>query len=182
MNSRQRRKLFEQVAARDGLRCQVCNRVGTHLTLILDHRNNIPNDNQLDNLQLLCRRDNYLKNPRRSKNKYVVDQRELSQPRAASAEFVKNSVSEPLFCHFIDATMREDDRILYEEAINSGAQVAGISPVTAKRYLDKLCSKAGPYQVIYDDLADAKFVELKRGPVNLGPHLIGGPKGPKDEA
>jgi len=29
--------------------------------------------------------------------------------------------------------------------INSGAQVVGVSQITAKRYLDKLCSSAGIY-------------------------------------
>ena len=122
-----------------------------------------------------------MKNPRCCRPKIPLDARELAQPRITSAEFLKNTKAEPLFCHWLDNTLRKEDRILYEEAINAGAMIAGCSPVTAKRYLDKQTSMAGPYQVIYDDMADAKFVEFKRGPINLGPNLLNDSKGPDTE-
>jgi hypothetical protein len=172
LNSRQRRKLFEQLRARDGERCNVCKRFGNCNTLVVDHRDNNPDNNGLSNLQLLCRRHNYTKNPRGSKPKMVLDSRELAQPKITSAEFLKNTKSEPSFCHWIHRILRKEHRIPYDDAINSGAQMAGCSPVTAKRYLDKLTSSVGPCQVFYDDEAGATFLEFKTGPVGLGPNLI----------
>jgi hypothetical protein len=172
LNSRQRRKTYEQLRARDGERCNICKRFGNYRTLVVDHCDNNPDNNNLTNLQLLCRRHNYVKNPRGSKAKVRLDARDLAQPKISSAEFLKNTKSEPLFCHWIDRILRKEHRILYEDAINSGAQMAGCSPVTAKRYLDKLTSSVGPCQVYYDDEAGATFLELKTGPVGLGPNLI----------
>ena len=37
--------------------------------------------------------------------------------------------------------MDEHGKLEERDLINSGAQIIGISPVTAKRYLDKMCSR-----------------------------------------
>ena len=181
LNSRERKKSYERLKARDGERCNICKRFGSHNTLVVDHRDNNPDNNDLLNLQLLCRSHNYLKNPRGSKAKIVLDSRDLAQPKITSAEFLKNTKSEPLFCHWIDKTLRKEHRILYDDAINSGAQMAGCSPVTAKRYLDKLTSSVGPCQVYYDDEAGATFLEFKTGPVGVGPNLINESEEPESD-
>lgn len=180
-NADQRRELFDRLKVRDGARCNICKRYGSRDSLVIDHIDNNPGNNDLSNLQLLYRRHNYLKDPRGKHPVIVLDGRELSLPRPASAEYLKSVRSEPLFCHWLDKLLRSEDRILYDDAINGGAQIAGCSPVTARRYLDKLVSCAGPYQVVYDDLADAKFVQTKGGSTRFGSDLIVDDQGPDAE-
>jgi len=54
-----------------------------------------------------------------------------------------NLSSEPLFRKFIMHEINERKQIPETELINSGAEDVRISPVTAKRYLDKMCSERG---------------------------------------
>lgn len=53
--------------------------------------------------------------------------------------------------------------MLLHEVINGGAEAAGCSPVTVKRYLAKVCSKIGLYEIFLDELGDVNKVRFKNG-------------------
>jgi len=61
------------------------------------------------------------------------DQSELEVSRAR----------EPIFRKFVCHQINEGKSIPEQELINSGSEHCGISPVTAKRYLNKMCSSMG---------------------------------------
>ncbi|MGY5146515.1 MAG: hypothetical protein ACW9W4_00715 [Candidatus Nitrosopumilus sp. bin_7KS] len=58
-------------------------------------------------------------------------------------ELQKSSRLEPLFRTFVFHEINEFNEISEFQLINSGAEDIGISPVTAKRYLNKMCSNRG---------------------------------------
>ena len=60
-------------------------------------------------------------------------------------EIMINKAKEPKFIIYTKETIDEHGKWEEKDLINSGAQVVGVSQITAKRYLDKLCSSAGIY-------------------------------------
>ena len=53
---------------------------------------------------------------------------------------------EPLFRRFVAHEINDRGVVPERELINSGAEHVGVSPVTTKRYLDKMCSLFGIFQ------------------------------------
>jgi len=167
MNSRLRISAYELCKDRDGEKCNICNEPGTPLTLIVDHLDNNDKNNPKDgsNWQLLCRRHNYIKNPRRKKSIRIHTSLMRSDTRDQStAEMQKNAQAEPMFRHWIVEQIRhsKDKRIRKDEAINGGAEYASCSPETIrKRYLPKMLSSVGML-FIYDDASVGEtFITLK---------------------
>ena len=62
------------------------------------------------------------------------------------SELQVNRVKEPNFKEYVHQRVGEGGRIPQSDIIHSGAEHIGISPITAKRYLDKMCSSAGTLQ------------------------------------
>jgi len=62
MNGVTRKKLFPLIATRDGEYCRCCGALPDERQLVIDHKDNDNSNNNLTNLQLLCRTCNYLKN------------------------------------------------------------------------------------------------------------------------
>ncbi len=60
--------------------------------------------------------------------------------------YKKSQRSEPLFKSFVLHEINELSEVSEYDLINSGAEDVGISPVTAKRYLNKMCSSRGILQ------------------------------------
>ncbi len=54
-----------------------------------------------------------------------------------------NRTKEPQFKKYVAHRINENDSVQEKDLIYSGAEHVGISPVTAKRYLDKMCSSTG---------------------------------------
>ena len=67
MNSRTRQISYEYLKLRDGEYCRICGVSDENKLLIVDHIDNDTSNNTPKNLQLLCRRCNYNKNPRQVK-------------------------------------------------------------------------------------------------------------------
>jgi len=141
MNGPTRKKLFQILVKRDGQYCKCCGGLATENTLVIDHKDNISANNDLSNLQILCRRCNYLKNPRRPVDMCVSEEESPDQ-----SELTVNRTKEPIFRKFVYHQINEGKPIPEQELINSGSEYSGISPVTAKRYLDKMCSSIGIFQ------------------------------------
>ena len=126
------------MAERDGEYCRGCTALPHEKSLVLDHRNNNPKDNKPENLQILCRRCNYTKNPRGP-----LDLRESESKFEAKSELEISRAKEPLFKEYAHQRVDEDKQVPQDDLINSGAELVEISPITAKRYLDKMCSSTG---------------------------------------
>lgn len=142
MNGQTRKRLYIDISKRDGEYCKCCGALGSERQLVVDHRDNNNYNNSLDNLQLLCRTCNYIKNPRRPFDLCVITDKSSTSLKISRSK-------EPEFRKYIYDKLdenggREKDVGLGKRTlINGGAETVGISPVTAKRYLDKMCSIAG---------------------------------------
>ena len=134
MNSRTSKKVHKKLAEQFGDVCNFCGRSSTEYQIIVDHRDNDNSNNDMNNLQLLCRRCNNIKNPKGTVDKCV------SEPKT---ELQINRSKEPQFRRHVYEEINKHQSVDPEVLINSGAELLGLSPVTTKRYLDKLCSKSG---------------------------------------
>lgn len=153
MNSRTRSRLYKILVERDGERCKICNKWGNAHTLVIDHIDNNNSNNQMWNLQLICRSDNARKNPRGPSKRKVqspvcVSVSEIDKPKANSAEFDRNRKSEPIFRRWIYFEVRRGRRITYDEALDNGAERSGCSQEAIKRYLKKLTCDSGPLRLV----------------------------------
>ncbi len=156
MNGPTRKKKYKHVAKRDGEHCRRCGALHTEKQLVLDHKDNNNNNNDVDNLQLLCRSCNYLKNPRRpldlSESEFVSEM-DLS-------EIEINRTKEPLFKKFVCHELNELGEVPENGLNYSASEDIGISPVTAKRYLNKMCSSRGILERVIR--AKTVFVRYKK--------------------
>lgn len=159
MNSRTRAKLYPIIAERDGEFCRNCKIPTTEKQLEIDHINNYNSDNRLENLQLLCRSCNYIKNPR----KEPVDNLCASvceEERPLPPEMRENRRMEPRFRRWIFQKVLSLGNVRYEEALNAGAEYVGASTETVKRYLRKMTSSTGMYEV-RNDAQGYPYIHLK---------------------
>ena len=138
MNGNTRKKKFDKVSKRDGPYCRNCGALPSEKQLVLDHVNNDPTNNILENLQLLCRRCNYLKNPRRP-----LDLCESEGESSDPSELEVSRLKEPGFRKFVCQQLNEHGKTPQKDLIDSASEELGISPVTGKRYLDKMVSSRG---------------------------------------
>lgn len=144
MNGRTRLKKYQILTKREGDYCKHCRISGNMRPLVIDHIDNNNSNNHMDNLQLLCRTCNYNKNPRRPVD--TVCESGSLEP----TELQINRTKEPQFKRILAQMINEskDNKIPEKEIINSCAEILELSPVTIKRYLDKVCSSAGIYRRI----------------------------------
>ena len=146
MNGPTRKKKYSFVSARDGEYCKSCEALSSERELVLDHKDNNNSNNALENLQLLCRKCNYLKNPRGP-----VDMCVSESASQIPSELEVNRTKEPQFKSNIARYINEKEFWEEKDLINSCAEKLGLSPVTIKRYLDKVCSSEGIYRRIDSD-------------------------------
>jgi len=146
MNSRTRRRWYRLLAKRDGLVCKFCQKSPPEVKLVIDHKDNDNSNDHPSNLQLLCRRCNYLKNPRRpfdvsvskSERIGVNSQRELDVNRNKEPQFREYAITK------LDKEGRHDE----DDLIFSAAEKLSLSPTTTRRYLSKMCSSEGKLERI----------------------------------
>ncbi|MGI0022982.1 MAG: HNH endonuclease signature motif containing protein [Nitrososphaeraceae archaeon] len=138
MNGNARKKLYRLLVQGYGPFCRICSVSDQEYQLVIDHIDNDNANNSSNNLQLLCRRCNYLKNPRRPDDLCVRDERDLTRPIMR----LKND-KEHEFREFVKEEINKKEIIPYRDLLNAGAEYMDISPITSKRYLDKMCSSVG---------------------------------------
>jgi len=148
MNGQTRKKKYALLAREDGEYCRCCGLLPSEGQLVVDHRDNNNYNNSRENLQLLCRRCNYMKNPRGPLAPCESESENESDCDVERTEISINRTAEPMFKKSVYQMINENDHkpIPEKELINSGSELVGISPVTAKRYIDKMCSHAGVLQ------------------------------------
>jgi hypothetical protein len=139
MNSRTRKKLYDFLCKRDGEYCKGCGKLPWEGQLVVDHKDNNNSNNSPENLQLLCRACNYMKNERRKDADEPLDMCVSSKNESIKI----NRSREPKFREFVYGNIDVDGSIDYDDAIYSGSEIIGVSPETTKRYLRKMCSRGG---------------------------------------
>lgn len=170
MSKQQRDRVWERVYERDKelvngawrIRCHDCGSFGSKSSLVVHHIDNNAGNNELSNLLPLCRRCNYMWDPQGSGSREKPQV--AGDDDARSAELRKNQTAEPKFRMWVLAFIRKKGPQVKEIVIDAGAEAAGISPITAARYLKKLCSLMGPLMTKYDDGAAQDFVKFRLGP------------------
>lgn len=161
LNGRTRKNFYDLLANRDGEYCKCCGKLPIECQLVVDHKDNNPLNNDPSNLQLLCRRCNYLKNPRREPVDLCVSE---SVADGRITEIDINRRKESLFRKQVFHMINEFGEFPENELKNSISEDIGISPVTATRYLDKMCSGRG----ILERVNRVKTVTIRYKPTPPG--------------
>jgi len=141
MNGYTRKKLYREVVERDGEFCRCCGALHHECSLVIDHRDNYNSNNSIGNLQLLCRKCNYMKNPR------PVDKcvSESKRGDSAKTELEQNQKNEWQFREYSYGRVEEQGEVPEKELVVDAAEAIDNSQVSNKRYLDKMCSVEGPF-------------------------------------
>jgi hypothetical protein len=145
MNGKTRKKLYKLVVKRDGEYCKMCGALPNERQLILEHRDNDDTNNNLENIQIMCRPCNYRKNPRESERPENLCVKSYISTSKIT-EMQVNKTKEPLFKKYVAQWINEYGYAVEKDLTNAGAEHVGISQVTVKRYLDKMCSLEGIYR------------------------------------
>ena len=107
---------------------------------VIDCIKNDGNHRILPNLQLLCRACNTVKNPRRPDPNPNMDN--------ISWEASRSLVAERNFRGWTMAMITKHGAYPIDDLISAGAEKAGISTITAGRYLKKMTSSRGPFAIL----------------------------------
>lgn len=171
MSADARKVLFDKLFERDRefvggtwrVRCSFCGRWVSRdrKQTLIDHKDNEPSNNKSENLQLIHRRCNYLKNPRGKKP--LEREQQPGDDDQVSGELRKNRLAEPAFTKWLLDYVRTNGPKEKETLINAGAFVANISTITATRYMRKLSSLEGPLMVYHDHEAGQDLVKFRQG-------------------
>jgi hypothetical protein len=141
MNGNVRKKMYVIISKRDGEHCNFCRKLSSEGQLVIDHKDNDNSNNSIENYQLLCRGCNYRKNPRRPVDICV------SENVSEINEIQINRTKEPQFKKMLAQLINEYSIYPINDLKNSIAEKLDLSPVTVKRYLDKVCSSQGIYEI-----------------------------------
>lgn len=142
MNKRQRDYFYPILVKRYGEICRMCGKLAFETNekfLLIDHKDNDNGNNILDNLQLLCRSCNKIKNPQEDKEFYT---------REKSPEMKANLRMEPYFRNWLQGLIQLNHKWLLEDIIDAGAEKCECSTETIKRYLRKCLSSEGIYEIV----------------------------------
>lgn len=162
MNSRTRKKSYSNLVKRYGEFCRCCGKLPHEGQLVVDHKDNNPYNDDPSNHQLLCRACNYLKNPRREPVDLCVSESVID---GRITEIDINRRKESLFRKEVYHMINEFREVPQNEIINGISEAIGISPATAKRYLDKMCSGRGTLERI--NRVRTILIRYKTSPLGL---------------
>lgn len=173
---------------RNGQKCMFCGAHADRASLELDHINENTHDNKLENLRLVhhaCNAKAYHANRRARKtglsypcvSERKSDGMPSSSPESVhgdgtliaketvdysegSPEMQVNDFAETAYRNWSIAMLRQRRLMLKKELVNAGAEEVGVSPVTTRRYLDKLTSIKGSLKEFKQ--GGQTFVKLKQ--------------------
>ena len=139
MNGRTREKKYCEMADIEGEYCHLCGALPTERQLVIHHKDNNNYNNDISNITLLCRTCNYNTHPRMAERPVALCESSNAYPTALSV----NRMKERGCRKYILEKMINNNSANYKRLIVSSAEFMNISPVTTKRYLDKMCSDEG---------------------------------------
>jgi len=143
MNGITRKKFYFKLAQEQGEVCQFCGNTSENMQLVIDHKDNNNSNNNPKNLWLLCRRCNYIKNPRRP-----VDECVSENVNEEMSELQTSKNKKPLFKRFVWHEINERNEVPEKEILDSSSEELDISQITSKRWLDAMCSSRGSLERI----------------------------------
>jgi hypothetical protein len=159
------------LAERDGDKCAICGVEGREKLLVVHHVDSNPENNDPANLKLLCQSCNVKEG---MKAKPVVEEgvnkeekitgyplKSVVDYSQGSTEMQANDIAEGLYLEWLSAKIRANGEVQKSEAINGGAQIAGVSPSTTRKYLDKLISDEGPMQDFKHPKWKKRYIRFK---------------------
>lgn len=155
-------------------KCAICGISETEKELVIDHIDGNPLNWHFENLRLLCKKHNATEYWRMIKkfNKIEDDTiapfesvsvkmgeggKQVEAERSAtlisgeletSTELKVNRVKEPLYRNWVMERLIMAESMTVKDAIYAGSEKWEISPVTARRYLEKMCSAEGYVVVV----------------------------------
>ena len=155
--------ICQELAKRDGLNCQICNEsLPNAFQCDLDHIDGNPVNSVLSNLRRVhhnCnakiawnqRGEQIRQLARSSSSVCVSDHASATERTHAEVDYTTgtfeskvNEIAELPYREWITQFIRSHGSIRQAEAIDSGAEVIGVSVATTTRYLRKLISEKGP--------------------------------------
>ncbi len=177
---------YRYLSTRDGDYCHRCGKIPAALYgLEVDHIDGNPKNNEPYNLRLLCKNCNIaLRNTQRSYSAHNEREREIIDGKSAtriakedanyrqgSPEMKANLLFEVTFRRWLLGEINTGEGISKKEAINSGAELTGCSPLTTRRYLEKLTCSAGCLKEEKDALGHSYLVMKPNFEKGLTPGL-----------
>jgi len=163
MSAKDRAYFYPILIKRYGEHCNHCQKAPPDYRLVIDHIDNNNQNNQLENMQLLCYSCNGRKNcrgPGKKQSSVCVSVRATMSTRPPSPELQKNQECEPIFRNWCNEIIQENKTLSYEELVNGGAEISNCSVDTAKKYLNKMCSITGAFDC-YQNEQNTTYVRLK---------------------
>jgi len=175
---------YKFLVRRDGEQCLICRRKPTKKRPLLDidHADNNPENDDPENLHLLCHScnckmrsltvsehlrtifDHSAKNERERErargNGSTEAVKEMIDYQAGSPEMQANACFEIRFREWILEEIQKDGSYPKAEAKATGAELVGCSPLTIGRYISKLVSNAGPLEIAKNRM-DIQVLRLK---------------------
>lgn len=170
-------------------KCAICSVSEAEKELVIDHIDGNPLNWRFDNLRLLCKKHNAteywrkLKRFNKLENDTITPQnmRErdneragledrdaersmsivASQGESTSAEIKINREKEPAFRGWVMTSLLMDGSMDVATAINGGAEKFSISPLTTRRYLNKMVSKVGYLCIASKGKGFANVLQIK---------------------
>jgi len=133
---------YDLIAKHDGEYCKLCGATAAEKKLIVTNKTVYVVDEDSDKKILLC--INCLTD-RRLYELCVSEREKVNEVESYVTELQVSRQKETRFRLYVFERLSESKSKKWEEhdLINSAAEVIGISPTTARRYLDKMCSSAG---------------------------------------
>ena len=159
---------YRFLCLRDGEHCIICKvRPRPNTMLEIHHIDGDITNTNPENLCLLCKRHNCgMRNMKPAEQKRIICKYSLQNERereiglaipatqftketidyqSGSTEMQANSLFETKYRKWIIDNVIIKGEFLKEDAINSGAEEVGCSPITTRRYLQKLTSSSGVF-------------------------------------
>lgn len=169
LNSKQRRRLYPHVERREiplnlplmnvGPYCRGCGKMVSkdgveHRQGILDCIDNSGDHTRLDNLQLLCKPCNALKNPRGPKPN--PNRENLSWEASTNIKGKKK------FRAWAIQLMLDHNNYPVDDMIAAGAEFCDLETITTSRYLRRMASTLGPFEIVADRVFWRSDVEVDK--------------------
>ncbi len=175
--------VYRYLVLRDGEKCLICGAKPKKGKLLdIDHADNDTTNNEPSNLHLLCHKCNCSLRSKSSKNhvRFVAKHsaknerererergnsqtsivKELIDYRKGSPEMQANACFEVQFREWILTQVKDWGSYPKTDAMATGAEYVGCSPLTIGRYISKLVSDVGPLELATNGM-NIQVLQLK---------------------
>jgi hypothetical protein len=153
------------LCVKDGEQCVVCRRKPPQVVLQIDHVDDNPQNNNPENLCLMCRTHNCAMRGKKIEHKRIIDAyriqrenerdigsaspatrftKEVLDYHGGSVEMQANVLYEIKFINWLWRKLETGHEVTKKEATGGGSYISGANTQTVSRYLEPLVSEEGP--------------------------------------